>query len=117
MPAFETTSASVEGADVVAVRGEVDFGTAPELKRRIGERVDAGARTVVVDLSAVEFIDSTGLGVLVGALRRLQQAGGTLVVVCPNAEMRRIFGIVGLDNVIPLHDTRENAIASVASPS
>src|SRR5918912_3313340 len=61
---------------VLEVGGEVDVYTAPRLRERLVELVDGGARDVVVDLSRVDFLDSTGLGVLVGALKRLRSAGG-----------------------------------------
>jgi anti-sigma B factor antagonist len=99
---------------VIRVGGYVDFDVAPQLKKRIVQRVDAGARLIVVDLSDAGFIDSTAIGVLVGALKRLREAGGALAVVCGNDNVRGIFEIVGLENVIPLHASRENALAALA---
>src|SRR5947208_12473988 len=67
---------------VLEVGGEVDVYTAPRLRERLIELVDGGAKHVVVDLSRVEFLDSTGLGVLVGALKRLRAVDGSLGLVC-----------------------------------
>jgi anti-sigma B factor antagonist len=104
------------GGDVRILRvvGDVDFDAAPQLKRHIMSRVDAGDRQFIVDLSAVEFIDSTAIGVLVGALRRLAANGGSLLVVCDNEDIRGIFETVGLEHVIPLHRSHEDAFAALA---
>jgi anti-sigma B factor antagonist len=99
---------------VIRVGGYVDFDVAPQLKKCIVHRIDAGDRLIVVDLSDVGFIDSTAIGVLVGVLKRLGEAGGSLAVVCANDNVRGIFEIVGLENVIPLHSSRESALAALA---
>jgi anti-sigma B factor antagonist len=82
--------------------------------RRGVELVEQGARHVVVDLSRVEFLDSTGLGVLVGALKRLRAAGGTLGLVCAHERLLKIFRITALDRVFALYDTVEAATTVVA---
>lgn len=99
---------------VLRVTGEVDFDVAPQLKRTIIGRIDAGERQLVIDLTDVSFIDSTAIGVLVGAIKRLRTAGGSLVVVCDNDDVRGIFDAVGLENVIPLHTSCEDAFAALA---
>jgi anti-sigma B factor antagonist len=73
--------------------------------------VDGGARHVVVDLGRVEFLDSTGLGVLVGALKRLRGVGGELSLVCNQERLLKIFRITGLDRVFTLYPTVEGATA------
>jgi anti-sigma B factor antagonist len=104
------------GGDVriLSLTGDVDFDAAPQLKRHIMSRVDAGDRQLIVDLSEVEFIDSTAIGVLVGALRRLGANGGSLTVVCNNEDIRGIFETVGLAHVFPLHRSHEDALAALA---
>ena len=99
---------------VVAMEGCVDFDAAPKLKQAIARRMEHGARLVIVDLSMAGFIDSTGIGVIVGGLRRLQATGGSLAVVCPSEEMRGIFEIVGLESIIPLHESRRDAVTALA---
>src|SRR5205809_2369992 len=91
---------TVDDHTVLEVRGEVDVYTAPRLRERLIELVEAGARSVVVDLSAVEFLDSTGLGVLVGALKRLRAAGGSLALVCWHARLPKIFRVMAADPVV-----------------
>jgi anti-sigma B factor antagonist len=99
---------------VIRVGGYVDFDVAPQLKKFIVNRIDAGDRRIVIDMSDVGFIDSTAIGVLVGTLKRLREVGGFLAVACANDNVRGIFEIVGLENVIPLHGSREHALAAVA---
>jgi anti-sigma B factor antagonist len=112
---FDISERVIEGdVRVFSVAGDVDFDVAPQLKRRIISRIEAGDRQVIVDLSAAGFIDSTAIGVLVGALRRLSDAGGSLVVVCDNEDVRSIFETVGLESVITLHRSHEDAFAALA---
>lgn len=99
---------------VLRVSGDVDFDVAPELKQRIVGHVEAGDRRLIIDLSEVGFIDSTAIGVLVAALKRLRDAGGTLMVVCDNEDVRSIFATVGLESVIPLHRSDRDAFAALA---
>lgn len=101
---------TVANHTVLEVGGEVDVYTAPRLRERLVELVDAGARDIVVDLGRVDFLDSTGLGVLVGALKRLRAAGGTFAVVCAKEPLLKVFRITALDQVFPLHDTVEAAV-------
>jgi anti-sigma B factor antagonist len=97
---------------VVTLGGEVDLHTAPELRDRLGAAVDDGCREIVVDLTAVTFIDSMTLGVLLGALKRLRQRSGEMKVVVNDPSLRRIFEITLLDSVFALFDTRAAALAS-----
>jgi anti-sigma B factor antagonist len=96
---------------VLEVGGEVDVYTAPRLRERLVELVDAGARNVVVDLGGVEFLDSTGLGVLVGAMKRLRVANGRFGLVCSKEPLLKIFRITALDQVFPIYPTIEAATA------
>ena len=87
---------------VIAVSGEVDLFTAPEFKQRMSDLIDAGRSRVVVDLSETTFIDSSSLGVLIGAHRRLKLRGGSLLVVCDNEAIGKTLKITGLDGVFTL---------------
>ncbi len=107
--------ATDRGVHVIPVVGYVDFDAAPALKRRIVQRIDEGGRRLVIDLSEANFIDSTGIGVLVGALKRLRDVDGSLAVVCPDDAMRNIFEVVGLEGVIPLHASRDDAVRAIAA--
>ena len=94
----------------MAVTGEVDLFTAPKFKQRISDPIDAGRSTVIVDLTATTFIDSSSLGVLIGAHRRLKLQGGNLVVVCDNEAIVKTFRITGLDGVFTLVPSLDDAL-------
>lgn len=94
---------------VVAVRGEVDVASAPGLREAVIRLVSEGHSHLVIDLEAVDFIDSTGLGVLVGALKRVRVKGGELRLVCTNSRVLKVFDITGLDAVFPRFDSVEAA--------
>jgi anti-sigma B factor antagonist len=111
------TARTVAEHTVLEVGGEVDVYTAPRLRDRLTELVDAGARNVVVDLGRVDFLDSTGLGVLVGTMRRLRAAGGTFGLVCSKEPLLKIFRITALDQVFPIYDTVEAATSADAGPA
>ncbi|NED95747.1 STAS domain-containing protein [Phytoactinopolyspora alkaliphila] len=96
---------------VVEVAGEIDVYTAPKLREQLVEIVDAGQYHIVVDMRGVEFLDSTGLGVLVGGLKRVRQHDGSLRLVCTQERILKIFRITGLTKVFPIHDTVEGAIS------
>jgi len=99
---------------VIELGGEVDLYTAPEFKERLVQLIESGKTQIVVDLSQATFIDSTTLGVLVGGVKRLRPAGGSLALVCSDQNITKIFEITGLDRVFGIHETRDEALASVA---
>jgi anti-sigma B factor antagonist len=101
------------GFTVVEVGGEVDVASAPQLRDCLRQMIDAGSRQLVVDLRQVDFMDSVGLSVLVGALRRLRghdQQAGSLQLVCAEGLVLRILRLTGLDRVFPLHATLAEAL-------
>ncbi len=105
---FRVSSAELsEGVSSVIVGGEVDLSTAPELKEVLNGVIDGGARLVLVDLSKATFIDSTTLGVLMGAVKRVRPDGGEIVIACDDPNIRKIFEITLLDRVFGIFDTPE----------
>jgi anti-sigma B factor antagonist len=92
------------GVPVISVIGEIDVATAPQLRECLHAVIAQGQTTVVLDLLAVTFLDSTALGVLVGALKRCRELGGELHVVVTDARIRKIFEITGLNKVFPIVD-------------
>lgn len=94
---------------VIKPQGEVDIYTAPTLKEHIASALDEGDPGLVIDLSGVGFMDSSGLGVLVGALKRVNDAGGSLRLVCPEGGVLKVFRITGLTKVFSIHSTLEAA--------
>jgi anti-sigma B factor antagonist len=108
---FAITDRKVDSAThIVAVSGEIDLFTAPEFKQRMSAPIDAGCSNLIVDLTATTFIDSSSLGVLIGAHRRLKLRGGTLVVVCENEPIVKTFKITGLDGVFTLAASLDDAL-------
>ena len=101
-----------DGLGLVEVSGEVDIYTAPRFKDDLVAIVDEGAIDVVVDLSRVDFIDSTALGVLIGGIKRLHPLGGRLALVAATRPVTRVLDITGLAKVFAVHPTREEAVAS-----
>ena len=104
----------VDGWTIVAASGEIDVATAPLLRDRLAELVDAGSRRIVVDLEDVDFIDSTGLGVLVGGVRRARSDDGDLRLVCTNSRLLKVFEATGLHEVFTIAATMDDAVSSVA---
>ncbi len=105
---------------VVTLRGELDAHDAPRLKTDFGRAIEEGAGLapaprVVLDLTGVAFLDSTVLGTIVGAVRRIREGDGELVVVLPETPARRIFEITGLDQVLSVQPSRAEALAALAA--
>jgi anti-sigma B factor antagonist len=97
---------------VVNVAGEVDVYTAAQLRAALDEEVAAGHVELVVDLDEVTFLDSTGLGVLVGRLKLVRNHSGWLRLVCSNERILRVFRITGLDKVFGIHASVDEALAA-----
>jgi len=97
---------------VVVVGGEIDVYTAPKLREQLVELVSAGNYHLIVDMEGVDFLDSTGLGVLVGGLKRVRAHDGSLRLVCTQERILKIFRITGLTKVFPIHASVEEAAAA-----
>jgi anti-anti-sigma factor len=107
--------AIVGGVGVFAAGGEVDYAASPLLQEHIARHIKASARQLVIDLSRATFIDSTAIGVLMGAVRSLHEAcGGTLALVCVNENVLKILEISGLQAAIAVYRTREEALSALA---
>jgi anti-sigma B factor antagonist len=108
---FGIRDRAVDGnTHVVSVSGEVDLFTAPEFKQRVTAPIAAGVDHVIVDLMETTFIDSSSLGVLIGAHRRLTSRGGSLIVACDHEAIVKTFRITGLDGVFQLADSVDAAL-------
>ena len=102
----------VDGTTIVAVGGEIDVYTAPKLRDKITELVADGVYTIVIDMEAVEFLDSTGLGVLVGGLKKVRAHDGSLELICTQDRLLKIFRITGLAKVFVIHESADGALAA-----
>jgi anti-sigma B factor antagonist len=115
---FQASTAELDGGvRVVAVRGELDLGTAPDLEGPLEDAVESG-EPLLIDLSRCEFIDSTGIAMIVRAWQRLADgdgadARGRVVICSENEQVRRVLGITGLELSIPIHGSREQALAAL----
>lgn len=103
---IETTSSS--DRQVLMVSGEVDLATSPDLDVAIIATLESGTESLVIDLTDVTFMDSSGLGVIVRGLKRCREADKDLDLVISNERVLKVFGITGLDQVIPIHASIED---------
>ena len=98
---------------IVAVTGEIDLFTAPELKSALGEALESGHTRIVVDLTNTTFLDSTALGVLIGAVKRLRSRDGVLTIVNTDPNIAKTFEITGLDQIFTIRPTRDEAVEAL----
>src|SRR6266540_3092990 len=101
-------------ASVLVLRGEIDVYTAPRLRQTIVDLVDGGATRIVVDMEKVDFLDSTGLGVLVEGLKRIKNREGSLAIVATQDKILKIFDITGLNKAFAIHATVDDAFQEAA---
>jgi anti-sigma B factor antagonist len=113
-PEFALTEDSIDAErHIVAVRGEIDLFTAPELKQKLTDAIEGGKTRIVVDLAQTTFLDSTALGVLIGAVKRLRTRDGALVIINVDQNIAKTFEITGLDQIFTIVGEREAAIAAL----
>ncbi|WP_019634958.1 STAS domain-containing protein [Actinomadura atramentaria] len=112
---FAVENHSEKDLTVVTIHGEVDVFTSPELRETLLDLIDGGALHLLVDLGDVTFLDSTGLGVLVGAYHRLRSRSGSMAFACANERVRRVFHITQLSKVFTLYPSLDEAVAARAT--
>lgn len=112
MQSLHMESISAGDCAVLRVAGEIDIYTAPELRQRVIHLVDNGTLHIIADLRGVDFLDSTGLGALVGSLKRLRTREGSLNVVTSGGRILKLFQITGLTHAFTLHSSVPDAIAA-----
>jgi anti-sigma B factor antagonist len=113
-PSFDLNEESLDAqTHLIAVRGEVHVSTAPEFSERLNDAIAGGKTGVVIDMTGVDFIDSTGLSVLLNALRRVTRQQGTLALAVSNPTVLRLFEITRLDSTFDILPDRDTAIARV----
>lgn len=109
---LHVTAITAGDCAVLRIAGDVDGYTAPELRQQLIELVDKGARHIVADLREVDFLDSTGLGALVGGLKRMRLRQGSLELVVSGGRVMQLFDVTGLSRAFALHKSILNAIAA-----
>ena len=97
------------GVSVVDLNGEIDVYTSPKVKETITDLIDKGHYALVINLENVRYIDSTGLGVLIGGLKRVREHSGTVHLVCTNPQIKKIFDITGLVKIFGIFETENDA--------
>jgi anti-sigma B factor antagonist len=107
---LRTDVSSLDGWTVVSVYGELDVASAPALRERLIELVSGGSHLLVLDLEGLDFLDSTGLGAIISALKRARTNGGDLRLVCTQSRIRRLFEITALDKAFPLFSSLDAAV-------
>jgi anti-sigma B factor antagonist len=100
---------SDDDAYVVELSGEIDVYTSPKVKDAISELIDQGHYNLIINLEKVRYIDSTGLGVLIGGLKRVREHGGSVSLVCTNPQIKKIFDITGLVKIFGIFETENDA--------
>jgi anti-sigma B factor antagonist len=108
---LKLSNSNKDGIEIVDVEGEIDY-TAPRLRELLIELVNKKNYQLVVNMEKVEFLDSTGLGVLVGGLKRVRAHDGSLDLVCTQERILKIFRITGLTKVFGIHESVDQAIAA-----
>ena len=101
----------VNGTPVLDLSGEVDSYNAPKLRDKMTALIDNTNANLVINLTDVEYIDSTGLGTLVAGLKRATEKGGSIHIICPNEQIYKVFHITGLVRVFTIHQNEESAFA------
>jgi anti-sigma B factor antagonist len=112
-PRFRIHEREVDRATIIEVAGEIHVSTAPEFSELLNAAVEGGRTSLVLDLTDVMFIDSTGLSVLLNALRQVTRAGGRMALVCSNPTVLRLFEITRLDTTFAIHAEPASALAEV----
>jgi anti-sigma B factor antagonist len=97
---------------ILSVGGEVDLATAPQLRAKLLDLVDNRVGSIVVDLTPVPFIDSTGLSALLAEHQRAAARGRTMRLVCPEGPVRRIFRLAGMEMVFPIYSSLAEAVGT-----
>lgn len=114
VPHFELSEESPgDGAHVICVRGEIHVTTAPRFAEHLTAAIESGRTAIVLDMTGVEFIDSTGLSVLLNGLRLVGKRRGRMALVCTNPTVLRLFQITNLDSTFDICADRAEAIAHV----
>ena len=111
----EGLSGPGDGWSLARVAGELDIATAPALREQLLRAIATHGPSLVLDLDDVAFLDSTGLGVIVGVLKRARTLGGDLVIAGASPAVRRVFEITALDRTLPLCSSVDEALAQVTA--
>jgi anti-sigma B factor antagonist len=113
---FAVERTRADGVEFLAVEGEIDIATSPRLIASLSEAMTETERSLVVDLSAVDYMDSTGLALLLNAHRRVLRRGFRFAIVCPRDALLRVFKLTDMVETLRVCPDRESAVRLVTSP-
>ncbi len=102
---------------VIQLTGELDAYTSARFREVMVDAIEDGGANLIVSMANVEYIDSSGLGALVGGLKRSSERNGKIVIVCAQPQVRKVFEITGLEKVFPLFESEEQALSAFQSTS
>jgi anti-anti-sigma factor len=102
-----------DGICTFKIRGELDMGTVPDLERKLEPTLEDPAAAIMLDLSECEFIDSTGVALIVRTWQQLERGSGRLAICSDNLQVRRLLKITGVEASIPMHEQRDAALADL----
>ena len=95
---------------IIDLSGEVDAYTSARFREAMVDLIESGAANLIISMIKVEYIDSSGLGALVGGLKRSTEKGGRIFIVCDNPQIRKVFDITGLEKVFPIYELEAEAL-------
>lgn len=107
---LNTRVKEVGGVPVVELQGEIDLSTAAVFKETVYKVIESGKTDIIIDLNGLEFMDSTGLGVLVAALKKTSTEGGKISLICDKRNILKVFSITGLDKVFSIYDNLQRCL-------
>ena len=102
----------VADVQLIKVTGEIDVYTAPEFKSAVNKAIDAGSLNLVIDLTNVSYMDSSGFGILLGATKKVRPKGGTINLLGCSEAITRMLKITRLDTIFGMHGSMEDALAA-----
>ncbi|MDQ7822733.1 MAG: STAS domain-containing protein [Candidatus Eremiobacteraeota bacterium] len=111
---IKVVAKQVKKGYVIEVQGEIDVYTSPRVKETINELIEKENYVLIINLEEVRYIDSTGLGVLIGALKKVREHNGSISLICTNPQIKKIFNITGLVKIFGIYKSEEEAIASIS---
>ncbi|HVA37164.1 MAG TPA: STAS domain-containing protein [Candidatus Dormibacteraeota bacterium] len=112
---IKVTVRPAEGdSHIVDLVGEIDVYTSPMVKDAVTKLIDAGHYHLIINLESVRYIDSTGLGVLIGALKRVREHAGSVSLIVANPQIKKIFDITGLVKIFGIYESEQSALKSLA---
>ena len=111
----ESITCVLDDVAILTVTGQLDVALCVKLAPEFAAALRSPARAIVIDLEGVSLVDSSGIALLINAFRSLDQAGRELAIACPRGPQRRAFELTALDRELPMHETRDAALAAVGA--